>query len=513
MKAKTLLSILAISAVSLAWAGKPFSPTWESLKNVNNEPEWFKDAKLGIYTHWGPVSLAFVHMEGKQHLPGWHGMYMYHDKGQIDWKTGKSRTAGQPAASYLYHKEHFGEPSEFGYKNFIKAFDPSGFDAVEWAELFEASGAQFAGPVAMHHDNFAMWDAKSTRWNVMNYGGVDVSGELKREIEKRGMKYMGSFHHAFTWMYFAEAHRHGVDPADYDLFTDNDDINNHTTSERFNREWWAKLKEFIDVYQPDLLWFDWWLENMDEELRRKFLAYYYNKGAEWGKDVAIAYKETTFPEFSAIRDYERGRPNQPKEQAWLTDTSPGAWFHRANAKFVEPNEIVDILIDITSKNGCMLLNVPPDPDGSIPAEMKHLLLELGGWLDVNGEAIYKTRPWTIFGEGPTRLAASGHKNEKKGILYTDKDIRFTKGEGDDFYAIVMAKPEGDIHIRTLASGLGVLNLDIQDITLLGSKEKIKWERTYDSLVIKQPKKLPTDYAHAFKFSIKSYKELGIGGDE
>ena len=399
-------------------------------------------------------------------------------------------------------------------KHLIEQFDPSGFDAAEWAKLFASSGARFAGPVAMHHDNFAMWDSKATRWNSMNYGGLDVSAQLKKEIEARGMKFMGSFHHAFTWKYFAPAHEIGnIDPEDYDLYTDPHEFASNEISQEFYDAWWAKLKEYIDVYQPDLLWFDWWLENLDESYRKKFLAYYYNKGIEWKKNVAVSFKETTFPEATAIRDYERGRPNQPKDQAWLTDTSPGAWFYRSNAQFVEANELVDILVDIVSKNGCMLLNVPPDPDGSIPQVMKDLLTEMGSWLEVNGEAIYKTRPWTIFGEGPTRIPAGGHKIEEKGkIEYTNLDIRFTRKSDTEFFAIVMDKPNTKLQINTLSTLLGVLNANIEKVELLGSTESLDWERNGDGLVIKAPASYPSEYAHAFKITLESYKETGIDGD-
>lgn len=477
---------------------KSFEENWESLAKADVTPNWFRDAKFGIYTHWGPVSNAFVKMKPNEHLAGWHGMRMY-----------------QPNTSnYKHHKEIYGDPAEFGYKELIGIFKPTGFNAQEWADLFADSGAKFAGPVAMHHDNFAMWNSKATRWNSMNYGGVDVAGELKKTIEAKGLKFMGSFHHAFTWKYFAPAHAYTtIAPEDYELYTEPHNIDSIKVSDRFMTEWWAKLKEFIDVYQPDLLWFDWWLENLPENYRKKFLAYYYNKGKEWGKDVAVCFKETTFPEDVAIRDYERGRPNQPKVQAWLTDTSPGTWFYRSNAKFVSPNSLVDILVDIVSKNGCMLLNVPPDPDGTIPQTMKDLLHKIGEWLKVNGEAIYSTRPWIVFGEGPTRLAAGGHKVEEKGkIEYTNKDIRFTKKSDNEFFAIVLDKPGKEIVIKTLSTQLGVLNNPIEKIELLGSNENLQWKRTNEGLVIKAPKSYPTDFAHCFKISLEGYKENDIGGE-
>ena len=309
------------------------------------------------------------------------------------------------------------------------------------------------------------------------------------------------------------AHAHGgIAPEDYDLYTNPHPIDSDTPDEQFYKDWWAKLKEYVDVYQPDLIWFDWWLENLTEESRQQFLAYYYNKGIKWGKEVAVCYKETTFPITTAIKDYERGRPNQPKSPAWLTDTSPGAWFYRPNAQFKSPNEIIDILVDIVSKNGLMLLNVPPNPDGAIPVEMVDLLTEMGAWLQINGDAIFETRPWTVFGEGPTRLPEGGHKIEKIKIAYTHTDVRYTKRSEKEFYAIVLDKPQGELVLKSLSTDLGVLNAKILDIELLGSEEDIKWDRNERGLVIQAPKALPTKYAHAFKIVLEGYTENDIGGN-
>ena len=504
-----ILVLFSISIIGCNIAKQPekIEANWDSISKVKQAPDWFQDAKFGIYTHWGPVSEAFDGANPDRWYGGWHGMLMY-DNGVI----GRSKQ-GEPSNNYRHHVEKYGDPAEFGYKHVIGQFNPSGFDAKEWADLFATSGAKFAGPVAMHHDNFAMWDSKATRWNAMNYGGIDPSGALKKEIEAKGMKFMGSFHHAFTWKYYAPAHAYGgISPEDYDLYTDPHELDSNRPSDRFYKEWWAKLEEFIDLYQPDLLWFDWWLENMTEECRQEFLTYYYNKGLEWGKDVAVCYKETTFPETTAIRDYERGRPNQPKDMPWLTDTSPGQWFYRPNPTFKSPNELIDILVDIVSKNGCMLLNVPPNPDGSIPPEMVALLKEIGVWLKINGDAIYGTRPWTIFGEGPTRLPQGGHKIERHQIVYTNTDIRFTKKSETEFFAIVLDKPRSKTIIKSLSTQIGALNSKIEKIELLGSAEKIEWERNAKGLIIKTPKKLPTAHAHAFKIMVEGYTENDIGGN-
>ncbi|WP_109831282.1 alpha-L-fucosidase [Reichenbachiella versicolor] len=514
MKNATKIGLLAIMVLligaSLTQAQsktEKYQESWESLSKVNATPDWFLDAKLGIYAHWGPVSEALDGSDPKKFYRGWHGMIMYQDGKKVPTKN------NQPSNNFLHHKEKYGDPGKHGYVEVIENFKPTKFDAKVWADLFKKSGAKFAGPVAMHHDNFAMWDAKSTRWNSKNYGGIDPSADLKKEIEANGLKFMASFHHAFTWKYWGPAHAYGgVKKKDYDLYTNPHGLDDDVPDERFLKEWWAKLKEYIDVYQPDMLWFDWWLENLPEADRQKFLAYYYNKGLEWDKEVCVAYKETTFPIETAIKDYERGRPNQPKNPAWLTDTSPGAWFFRTGAKFKKPNDLIDILVDIVAKNGLMLLNVPPNPDGSIPSEMVHLLEEMGAWLEVNGDAIYATRPWTVFGEGPTRLPEGGHKIEKIKIEYTNKDIRYTKKSEKEFYAIVMGKPEGDIIMKTLSTDIGVLNSKILNVSLLGSDEKIEWTRDSRGLVVKAPKSLPSDYAHSFKILMEGYSENDIGGN-
>lgn len=493
-----------------------YTEDWESLSKKDQAPAWFQDAKLGIYAHWGPVSKA---NEGFKGGAGWYGYQMYQDQ-VYDWKTGKppiDKKTGKPrtgsSAAYKHHKKAFGDPKTVGYKEVIEQFDPSAFDPAEWAELFKASGARFAGPVAMHHDNFAMWDSEVTRWNVKDHKGIDVTGDLKREIEKLDMKFIASFHHAFTWVYYANAYKFDATAEDADLYTDQHDLNDFKVTQRFLDEWYAKLKEVVDKYEPDVVWFDWWVEELPEADRKKFLAYYFNKGVEWGKEVVVSYKNTSFPAETGVHDYERGRPNRMKDDFWMTDTSPGAWFFRQNAKFVDDNEIIDILIDIVSKNGLMLLNVPPDPDGSIPPEMQSLLRNMGAWLEINGEGIYGTRPWTVFGEGPTRIRSGGHKVEKQKIAYTDKDIRFTKKGDSELFMFVMAKPETDIVVGSLGQNLAILEDGIVKIEMIGSDQEVEWEHNASNLTISKPDSVPSDLAVGYKITLGTNTEIGIGGDD
>lgn len=491
-----------------------YKEDWEDLARVNHIPDWFQDAKLGIYAHWGPTSTANI---GLKYPAGWYGLDMYMDT-LYDWKTGEQLLFGDkqlPKPSYVYehHKSTHGDLKEHGYKDIIEQFSPTKFDAKEWASLFKRSGAKFAGPVAIHHDNFAMWDSEVTRWNVKDFTGIDITGELKSEIEAQDMKFLTSFHHAFTWVYFANAYNFDATAGTADLYTEQHALTDFKPSKLFHDRWFAKLKEVIDKYQPDVIWFDWWVEELDEEYRKKFVAYYYNQAQKWGKEVVINYKNASFPESVGVLDYERGRPNKQKDQFWMTDTSPGAWFYYENAKFAEPNDIVDILIDIVSKNGLMLLNVPPNPDGSIPPEMQNLLVKMGDWLAVNGEGVYGTRPWTVFGEGPTRIRFGGHKIEKQKIRYTDKDIRFTKKGDETLFAFVMAPPTNDITIRSLGSYFTALTSNIKSIELLGSAEALSWAMSPEGLIIDKPATMPNNIALTFKISLYEEAEVGIGGED
>ena len=504
MKKHTIVisTILLFFAVC-AGAQDKYTPDWESLSQFNEAPDWFKDAKFGIYTHWGPQSLGNLGMENGV---GWYGHALYMAEGEYDWQTGEMRLDknGNPRVSEttVHHTKTYGDINEVGYKDLIKLFKPDKFDAEEWADLFQKSGAKFAGPVAMHHDNYAMWDSDVTRWNVKDMAGIDVTGDLKKAIEKRDMKFLASFHHAFTWVYYANASKYdGKDPQWSDLYTDAHEITDFKTTKRFKDEWWAKLKEAIDKYEPDVLWFDWWVQELEEEYRKKFLAYYFNKGEEWGKEVCVAYKNESFPSSTGILDFERGRSDKITSKVWLTDTSTGPWFYRDNPDKKTANELIDILVDIVSKNGCMLLNVPPNPDGSLPDYVKETLLGMGAWMDINGEAIYGTRPWIMFGEGPSKLARGGHKMEENDVEYMSEDIRYVTKGNDVLYALCLGAPEKDILMKALSTDLKLMVDEITSVELVGSDEEIKWNQDSDGLHISKSKKYPNDIAVAFKINL------------
>jgi alpha-L-fucosidase len=255
----------------------------------------------------------------------------------------------------------------------------------------------------------------------------------------------------------------------------------------------------VDKYRPQLVWFDWWIEQpVFQPYLQAFTAYYYNSGAEWKQGVAINYKNKSFPDKAAVLDIERGQLAEIRPFFWQTDTSisKNSWGYVAKQDYKTPGSIVGDLIDIVSKNGALLLNIGPKPDGTIPDEEEKILLDIGAWLSVNGEAIYGTRPWKVFGEGPTPVVG-GSFNDTKRSAFTGQDIRFTS-KGGALYAIVMAWPEGEVTIRSLARGAALFSDEIRSVSLLGSREALNWTRDASGLKVRMPARKPCDHAFALK---------------
>lgn len=463
------------------WADGPYQPTWESLATYPI-PDWFQDGKFGIYTHWGIYSVP-------AHVTEWypHGMYMKDGFRNKDF--------------YGWHTEHFGPPEKFGYKDFLPQFTGARFDADDWAELFQNAGAKFAGPCAEHHDGFAMWDSALTVWDAADKGPkVDVTGKLAEAIKKRGMKFLTTFHHARNWQYYPhEGNFDTNDPKYAYVGSIYGPIHKpgDPPTEEYLQDWKARVVEVIDKYDPDMLWFDGaWGRRQYDPYKRDLLAYYYNRAAAAGKQVAVAKKGRDLPDGVGVLNYERGRAEDIQDRPWETDTSvyQNSWGYVSDIKYYTADYLIDELIDIVSKNGVMLLNVGPRPDGTIPEQARQVLLDMGRWLDVNGEAIYGTRPWKVFGEGPTKVP--GGKRARREADYTAADIRFTT-KGDTLYAIALAWPAGDtLTIRSLARG----HAHVTQVTLLGSDAELSWSQTDKGLIVRLPEAKPCEYAYSLKVS-------------
>ncbi len=464
-----LLITAAVGKTSAQTPKQVFQPTFESLEKANPVPEWFKDAKFGIYFHWGVYSVpAFAN----------------------EWYPRNIYLKGSP--ENMHHSEVYGEVSQWPYNNFITgAKDKQGnfvqfapklkseggkFDPEEWAQLFADAGAKFAGPVAEHHDGFSMWASKVNPWNAKDMGPkLDLVGLLTEAIRKHDMRIILSMHHAYNITGYYEYVPKTDDPKLQKLFGQQGKENNEAY-------WLAKLKEIIDNYKPDIIYQDFNLHVISQSVLLEFLSYYYNKAAEWNQEVVATFKDGLNKK-CAVLDYERGGPPDITDNYWLTDDaiSSSSWCYTEGIGYYSKQQILHAFIDRISKNGNMLLNISPKPDGTIPQEQKDVLLSMGAWLKKYGEAIYATRAWEVYGEGPTKMGAA------YGVMTaptagTARDVRFTRSKDNTtLYAMLLGweKGEREINLMTLSS-------DRIDLKNLKSVELINGEaKTYLPLTFKQ----------------------------
>jgi alpha-L-fucosidase len=456
--------------------------------------EWYQNAKFGIFIHWGVFSVPAFGNE-------WYPRNMY--------------IQGSP--EYEHHRKTYGEHKDFGYKDFIPMFKAEKFNADEWAELIQESGARYVVPVAEHHDGFQMYKSEISHYNAYEMGPKrDILGELSTAFQKRNLVFGASSHrveHAFFLGHGKEFDSDIKEPLVCGDFywpsmpePDHQDLYSPAPSKEFLEDWLLRTCEIVDRYHPRLVYFDWWIQHSSmKPYIKKFAAYYYNRAAEWGVEVAINYKHDAFMFGTAVVDIERGQFAEQKPYFWQTDTSVSkkSWCDVEDNEYKTANDIICDMVDIVSKNGTLLLNIGPKSDGTIPKEDRNILLDIGQWMKVNGEAIYGSKVWRISGEGPT-LIEEGQFTDSNSRRYTSEDIRFTVS-GSVLYAAVLKYPEnGIIKIKSLgnkdASRLPHFHGIIKDISVLGFVEKPVWERTEESLNI-ITKNVKSDRPVVFKITI------------
>lgn len=475
---------------------KKFEANWDSLRQYR-VPEWFADAKFGIFLHWGPYAVPAFGNE-------WYPRRMYL-RNQTDTAGKKSE---RPEIVFGHHEKTWGPVSKFGYKDFIPMFRAEKWDPEAWADLFAKSGARYVVPVAEHHDGFAMYASSLTRWNAKSMGPKrDVVGELFAAVRKRGMKAGVSSHFAFNRSYYTcEEGFDTCDPKLSDLYGDKTTLSEPATQAFIDR-WYARTVEITDKYKPDVFWFDFGINYPEfQPYLQKFGAHYYNRGLDWKKGVVPQYKtihKGSFPEGTAVLDIERGKLADIRPMVWQTDTSISrkSWGYIEGDDFKSADSLVDDLVDIVSKNGCLLLNVGPRADGTIPDEAQKILLEIGAWLKVNGEAIYGTRPWKVYGEGPTK-EEQGHMGERRGRPeFKAEDIRFTV-KGRTLYAITLAQPSGMLRVKSLRAAAGLETRKPASVRLLGSQEKLQFTHNGDGLAVTLPSKPAGSNAWVFRIDFE-----------
>ena len=379
-------------------------------------------------------------------------------------------------------------------------FKAEKFNADEWAVLFAKSGAKYVVPVAEHHDGFAMYKTTLSKWNAAEMGPKrDIIGELSEAVRKQNLVFGLSSHRIEHWFFMNGGRKFDSDVNDpkYSDFYGPAREENETMSPEYMNDWLLRCTELVNKYHPQLFWFDWWIEQPAMDAYKKsFAAYYYNKGLEWNKEVVINYKNNGFPDGAAVLDIERGKLTGIREMPWQTDDAVGfkSWGYIPDDNYKSPKYIITNLVDIVSKNGNLLLNIGPKSDGTIPEEQKQLLLAIGKWLNVNGEAIYGTRPWKTYGEGPTEVVG-GAFGDSKMKPFSAQDIRFT-AKGDTLFAITLDIPTAAITVKSLSAKAG--NGTIAAIEVLGSSEKVVWLQKANGLVIQPLKQYPSENTVAYK---------------
>ncbi|MBT3380190.1 MAG: alpha-L-fucosidase [Lentisphaerae bacterium] len=482
-----------------------FEPTFDSLRSYEC-PDWFRDAKFGIWSHWGPQS---VPMYGD-----WYARHMYLEG----------------HAQYLYHIRHYGHPSEFGYKDICTLWKAEAFDPAELMALYKKAGARYFVAQATHHDHFFNFPSKLNRFNSMQVGpGKDICGLWKAAADEQGLPF-GLTEHlgaAFSWWRFnkgadtsgpyAGVPYDGNDPEYRDFYFDNyehvggDSKNTqarpwYTTNAAFRQYWLDVVKEMVDLYEPDLLYSDGALPfgvnhestpgDADFAAGLDAVAHFYNTSIrKHGVNRAVYNQKDRRPEVYrvGVLDIEKSQLPGINPEPWQTDTCIGNWFYDVRQGFKKPDHVIEMLVDIVAKNGCLLLNILQRPDGAIDAESRYLLEELSNWFPVCGEGIHGTRPWRQFGEGDSRSSTEGFKEDK--IAWNSADIRFTT-KGNTLYAFLLKTPENRIAVvKSLTEADKV-----SSVRLLGAGE-CAFSQAFGTLTVKLPDDLATSYTQCLAIEL------------
>ncbi len=478
-------------------------------------PEWFRDAKFGIWSHWGPQA---VPEEGD-----WYARRLY-ISGESEHRFGVPtfKPGTPPDRFHSAHLGLYGHPSKVGYKDVIPLWKAERWDPDALMDLYVRAGARYFVSMAVHHDNYDLWDSThQPRWNATKVGPMrDVVGDWQRAAKKRGLPFGVSEHLAasFTWYQmnkgadasgpFAGVPYDGANPENQDLYhppTTEDDREWLTNNPAFHETWFKRVQDLVDRYHPELLYSDSKLPF--GTVGERLVAHYYNSNvAHNGGKLTAVYncKETPQPT-GWVRDIERGVMETAADQPWQTDTSIGDWYYRKGETYKTATQIIQMLADIVSKNGNLLINVVQYADGRVPDQAMRTLEEMAAWMKINGEAIFATRPWRVYGEGPSteekpEPGQFGGAKDTRSKPYVAEDVRYTRSkDGKTLYAIALGWPEGGSlalrSLRGLRAGPGA------EVRLLGHPEPLRHHAREDgALVVEFPPAPPCAHAYALRFA-------------
>ena len=539
MKNQVLAGLLAVAATwpmqaaesaALPVADGPFRASWDSLQQYQT-PEWFRDAKFGIWAHW---TAQCVPEQGD-----WYARRMYQQQ-TVDKATGKKKGAD---AGYLYHTNHYGHPSQFGFKDIDHLWRAENWEPEKLIELYKKAGAKYFVALANHHDNLDCYDSAYQEWNSMRVGPhKDIVGGWAKAARGAGLRFGVTVHAARAWDWFDVAHGadvggpligvpydgnltkaegqgkwwDGLDPAE--LYGPAGKGRTPAAREAYNLKFFNRTMDLVNKYQPDLLYFDDGvlpLNNQPGDYGLKIAAHYYNSSLRWhGQNEAVmntkGLNETQ--RRCLVRDIERGKSEKIDPCVWQTDTCIGGWHYARSTferhRYKKASEVIGMLVDIVSKNGNLLLNIPVRGDGTIDSDETAFLGEMAKWIAVNGDGIFATRPWRTYGEGPS-TSEEQEKGRFGGLKdvaskpYTAEDIRFTASkDGRTLYAIALGWPTGGkLLLKSLAKaapGFG----EVTSVKLMGCDRKLSFTRDELGLAIELPTEKPCDYAWVFAISSK-----------
>ena len=509
-----------------------FKPTWESLSQYQS-PEWFRNAKFGIWAHWGP--------QCQPERGDWYARHMYSEG---HWQSNE-------------HRKLYGHPSEFGFKDVINEWKADQWDPENLIKLYQKAGAKYFFAMANHHDNMDCYDSKYQEWNSVNMGPKrDIVGEWAKYAKLYGLRFGVSVHAAHAWNWLEPSQGadkngdkagvpydgnltladgkgkwwEGYDPQE--LYAQNHPVSKGSDNlgsihgqwhwgagtgfsmpdDQYIEKLYNRTIDLINKYQPDELYFDDTVLPLYpiSDIGLKIAAHYYNSSILWhnGENQAVLTGKILNKQQkeALIWDIEKGVTDKIEEKPWQTCTCIGGWHYDRGIynrhSYKKPKAVVHMLVDIVSKNGNLLLNIPVRGDGSIDSDEIKFLEEFSKWMAVNADGLYDTRPWKTFGEGPAqesaaKLSAQGF-NEGKGKPFTAKDVRFVT-KNNELYAFIMSVPTETITIKSL--GLNSEYLDgnkVKTISLLGSNNKISYKQTETTLEIVPEEQYPTKYAVCYK---------------
>ena len=471
----------------------PFKPDMDSLKQYRC-PEWFRDAKFGIWAHWGP---QVVPMDGD-----WYARGMYEEGSK----------------HYKYHVEHYGHPSEFGYKDIIPLWKAEKWDPDRLMKLYKRAGAKYFVSMGSHHDNFFLWKSKLHKWNAVNMGPKrDVVGDWQKAAQKYRLRFGVSEHLGASFWWFQPSHGadktgpkagvpyDGANPKWQDLYhfpAEPGDSEWYSKNAGWQRQWYSEIKELVDNYHPDLLYTDGGVA-FGNQIGLSMIAHLYNQdAARHGGKYEVVYNCKQKSDGRWVEDLERGIMPKIDPYPWQTDTSIGDWYYNRDWKFRPVSWVIHTLVDNVSKNGNLLLNVVQRPDGSLDPEVEEMLEQLAAWNAIHGEAIFGTRPWLVYGEGAVKAEGGSFKEDFK---YTAEDIRFTT-KGATLYAIALGWPaDNKLVVKSLAESAG----KIAGVSLLGTDGKLNWKQTADGLIVALPNVKVSEYACALRITGADLKPAAV----